>query len=810
VNTRLLFFASSIGLGLALAVSSPAEAPMIPPTVARISPAGMQRGTTASFIIEGRSLSDASAIIFDAPGLSAKVSEITDVPEKIAGPRAGVDLGAQVPQGKKQTAKLDITVAKDAAPGLHRFRVRTPLGTSNLVVLAVGAVPEIKTPATMEMDAGAPPQSVELPATLIGAITKTGEKRTYRFAGKAGEEIVFSVTASALGSKLGSMLVLSDNAGQTLATSARNANTRDAELDFKLPRNEDYTVSIADRDLGGGEGYFYRLDGGDLPYVSGVFPLGVRAGKAAQVSLQGLNLGGLREVSVVPPVNADGWTTMPLDVIGDGIRPVNEVRLAVGNEPDMLESEPNDTIARAQAVSLPVTINGHIDGGAGRGGNPDEDYFRFHATKGERLSIDVAASRLGSALDSVIEVLDAQGNTIPRATIRCLNETTTTLSDRDSRTDGIRLVSTSGLREGDYLMVGDELNRIQFIPDQPDADATLFSMGELRVAYLGTSPDVHAVNTPVYKAQILPPDAEFPSNGLPVFHLTWRNDDGGPGYGADSKLDFVAPAEGDYFVHLKDVRAMEGPDFAYRLTIRDEAPDFRLRAEPANPNIPRGGSIPVTVSLDAIRGFDGPIEIAVKGLPKGVSANPAVIPPGQISTVVVLSAAPDAATDLQFGPIEIVGHAQVNGRDLMRTANGDMPSTQALQLASITPPPDVVITTDSSDVSLEPGKEITVTLHVERHNDFKGRVPCSIENLPPGVRVVNVGLNGVLVTEAQSSRTFTLRAEDWAQPVKQPIFVVGMVESNAPTLHPSAPLLLKVSTDKQTASVPIAGPAGHP
>jgi hypothetical protein len=263
-------------------------------------------------------------------------------------------------------------------------------------------------------------------------------------------------------------------------------------------------------------------------------------------------------------------------------------------------------------------------------------------------------------------------------------------------------------------------------------------------------------------------------------------------------------------LHLKDVRAMEGPDFAYRLTMRDEAPDFRLRAEPANPNIPRGGSIPVTVSLDAVRGFDGPIEIGVQGLPKGVSASEAVIPAGQSSTMLVLSAASDAATDTPPGPIEIVGHALVKGRDLIRTANGDMPSTQALQLASITPPPDVVVTTDSSDVSLDPGKEITVTLRVERHNSFKGRVPCSIENLPPGVRVVNVGLNGVLVTEAQSSRTFTLRAEDWAQPVKQPIFVVGMVESNAPTLHPSAPLVVKVGGDKQTASVPMGGQAGHP
>ncbi len=395
VNTGLLFFASSIGLGLTLVVASPAEGPLIPPTVAKISPEGMQRGTTASFIIEGRSLSDASAVIFDAPGLSAKVAEITDVPEQITGPRAGDDLGAQVPLGKKQTAKLEITVAKDATPGIHRFRVRTPLGTSNLVVVAVGALPEIKRREAAEMDAGAAPQAVQLPATLIGTITKNGEKQTYRFAGKAGEEIVFSVTASALGSKLASVLVLSDNSGQTLATSAQKADTRDAELNFRLPRTEDYTISIADRDLEGGEGYFYRLEGGDLPFVSGVFPLGVRAGKAAQVSLQGLNLGGLREANVVPPANADGWTTMPLDVVGDGIRPVNEVRLAVGNEPDILESEPNDTIAHAQTVSLPITINGHIDGGAGRSGKPDEDYYRFHAAKGERLSIDVAAARLG-------------------------------------------------------------------------------------------------------------------------------------------------------------------------------------------------------------------------------------------------------------------------------------------------------------------------------------------------------------------------------------------------------------------------------
>jgi hypothetical protein len=55
------------------------------------------------------------------------------------------------------------------------------------------------------------------------------------------------------------------------------------------------------------------------------------------------------------------------------------------------------------------------------------------------------------------------------------------------------------------------------------------------------------------------------------------------------------------------------------------------------------------------------------------------------------------------------------------------------------------------------------------------------------------------VTEVQTSRTFTLHAEDWARPINQPIYVVASVESDSPTMHPSAPLLLNVEGNKQTA-----------
>jgi hypothetical protein len=432
----------------------------------------------------------------------------------------------------------------------------------------------------------------------------------------------------------------------------------------------------------------------------------------------------------------------------------------------------------------------------GEGSQADEDYFRFSAKKGQRLVIEVAAARLGSPLDSVIEVLDAQGHEIPRATLRCVAETAMTLADRDSKAKSFRLVSTRELRENDYLMAGDELVQIEFIPDQPDADIILKGIGGERFSYLGTPRQVHPVNQPVYKAQILEPGAEFPPNGLPAFHLTMRNDDGGPGYGRDSRLDFVVPRDGEYLLHIKDVRGLEGEDFAYRLTVREARPDFTLSAQPSNPNLPRGGRIPVQVTADRRLGYEGPIEIAVKGQPNGVTASPATIAAGQDSTTVILEGAADAPAWELATHFEIEGKAQVGGRELVREADAGQP----LPVVALMPPPDVLVVAQPKEVVLEPGKTTTVSLRVDRKNSFKGRVPCNVMNLPPGVRVDNIGLNGVLVAENETTRAFTLRAENWAQPTDQPIYVVGIVESNSPTRHSSAPLLLKVA-QKQMAGV---------
>jgi hypothetical protein len=798
------------------------DEPVIPPTLSRIWPVGMERGTTRTFTVEGRNLEDTIVVLFDSPGLSAKVLNVNELP----GATVSMDkFAAAVPLGHQYSATIEVTAAKDVEAGVHWLRFDTPRGTSNTAVLDVGSLPEVEAkPASGNPASDSPyrdsriasePQEVTLPATLVGTIAKPGEVHTFAFQGKPGQELVFQAVGAELGSGLNALLVLRDSNGKVLARAGEYSPGPDAVLVIKLPADGPadgkYAISIMDRERGGGMNHYYRLNAGELPYVTRVFPLGVRAGLSAEVTVQGVNLGGLHKVKVDPPKSADGWTTiaLPLSMArGAGLpgatEPLDKIKLAVGNEPEIVEQEPNDTPAQAQRVTVPVTINGHIDGDSKPGsgsdakfssGSGDEDYFRFTARQGEPLTIEVAAARLGSPLDSVIEVLDGEGHPIPRATLRCLTQTQMTLSDRDSRSRGFRLLSLSGLEPHDYLMIGDELVRLESIPDQPDADVTVAGTGGRRVAYLGTSPEAHPVETPVYKVEIEKPEAQFPPNGLPVFHLALRNDDGGPGYGADSRLDFTAPRDGEYLLHLKDVRGLEGPDFAYRVTIRDTRPDFTLSASPDNPNVPQGGRIPVYVEANRTLGYEGPIELEAQGLPKGMGAAPATIPAGQDSAVMIFSAAPDAMTGAAPASISIVGRARINGNEVARVANAD----QKLRVASVIPPPDVVVSADPVEVTLEPGKETTVTLHVQRQNGFKGRVPCNVDNLPPGVRVVNVGLNGVLITEDQTSRTFTLRAEDWAQPMEQPFYVVAEVESGSSTLHASPPLILKVRSRRRAA-----------
>ena len=77
-------------------------------------------------------------------------------------------------------------------------------------------------------------------------------------------------------------------------------------------------------------------------------------------------------------------------------------------------------------------------------------------------------------------------------------------------------------------------------------------------------------------------------------------------------------------------------------------------------------------------------------------------------------------------------------------------------------------------------------------NGFANRVPIDVRNLPAGVRVLNIGLNGVLVTEKETERSIFLYAEPWAVPTRRAFFGVGTCEATG-TDHSSPAIFLTVS-----------------
>src|SRR5258708_14724471 len=74
----------------------------------------------------------------------------------------------------------------------------------------------------------------------------------------------------------------------------------------------------------------------------------------------------------------------------------------IGALPEVSEKEPNNEIATAQKIPLNVTINGIVDA-------EDVDYFAFEAKKGQRVTAEIEAMRLGTTLfDPYIAILDAK------------------------------------------------------------------------------------------------------------------------------------------------------------------------------------------------------------------------------------------------------------------------------------------------------------------------------------------------------------------------------------------------------------------
>jgi hypothetical protein len=735
-------------------LSQPLPVKPKPPEVTKLAPNSGQRGKTIRVSLEGKHF-DGAEIAVDRANATAKI--------------VGQSTGA---------LQVDLAFPVATPAGVYQVSVKTSAGQSAAQLFTVDLFPHLdKASGNDSPNTG---QKITLPVTVAGAFGRAGAVDFYRFDAREGQEIGAQVIAS----KFDPVLVLTDASGTPLVESSNGV------LGYRCPKAGSYTIGVRDRDYRGEPNMTYRLNIGDIPIVTAVFPLGLQRGTEADVQVDGVHLGGVKSVHMKAG-DADLGSKLPLPiaalgnpsvVVGEfpektteGMHPVTGLYTKDGRH--ILLPAGAAVAQQVVTLSVPGTGNGSIRS------TGDTDTWRFTAKKGQRLILEINARRLGSPLDSVIEILDDKGQPVPRAVLRAVAKTYVTFRDHDSAGPGIRMETWNEFAMNDYVLIGDELTRIRDLPKNPDDDCQFWSVKGQRVGWLDTTPTHHPLGAPTYKVSVHPPGTVFPPNGFPVLTLTYRNDDGGPGYGKDSRLFFDPPADGEYQVRVGDARGLGGPTFAYRLTVRPPRPSYEIQFKPTNPSVWKGNAIPITVTADRLDGFDGPIDVRLENLPAGLSAPATTIPAGEESTAFALYAEPNAMLPEKVPPLKLTAKAVIDSKEVNREATGSVPK--------VIEPGDLVTATAQSEVSIVPGQQSRLLVKIERHNGHKGRVPLDVRGLPHGVRVLDIGLNGILITEQESSRTVVIYAEPWVKPTEHPFVVLARSERKG-TEHAARSVLLKV------------------
>jgi hypothetical protein len=715
----------------------------VKPVPKQVTPASGSRGQKLRLVIEGKNLVGVTELTSTAPGVTARLLPNGVQPRRI---------------------EADVTFPATTTAGVHQLVLKSAGGPSASLPFTVDLFPQVN-----EVEPNDSPTTglqITLPASVIGAISRAGETDYYRFQATAGQEVGVQVLTAAVGSKLEPVLVLTDAAGRMLAESTNDL------LGYTCPRAGTYALGIRDREYRGGPNMPYRLHVGDVPVVTSVFPLGLRRGTEADITVEGVNLGSAKSVKVKAPADAALGSRLPVTPAQSHGTPLGGPAVVVGEFPEVTDSH-------SHAPAAPFTANGRI---AGPGA---AETWTFSAKKGQRLILEVNARRLGSPLDSAIEILDAKGRPVPRAVLRCVAKTYIVFRDHDSAGSGIRIETWSELRMDDYLYCGGELLRIRDLPKNPDDDCQFWSAGGQRLGWLGTTPSHHPQGAAMYKVTIHPPGTTFPPNGFPVIELPYRNDDGGPGSGKDSRLTFDPPADGDYQVRVSDARGQGGRGYGYRMTVRPPRPDFRVSLSPSDPSVWKGGAVPVTVNVERLDGFDGQIDVRLDNLPPGFSAPASNILPADSSTAIALTADGKAANPpAKAAPLKVVARATIDGKEVTHETTGGLPKVRDGG--------DIVTATGQSEVTLRPGGQTRLSVTVERRNGFKGRIPLDVRGLPHGVRVLDIGLNGILITEKETTRTIVIYAEPWVRETAHPIVVLARQEAKN-TEHAAKSVLLKVA-----------------
>ena len=361
------------------------------PSISTVTPRGIQPGATTELNLTGASLNSPLKVW---TSFAAEV-EVLPTPE-------GAD--------DATTAKLQITLPENTGVGLGAISVANATGVSQVYLVVMEDAPVLAEPASNNSLSEA--ALVALPAAIPAASNGTAAD-FFKFEAKAGQQVSVDVLAARLASSMDPVIRLIAVDGTELGYSDDYVGLgADARLQVTIPADGQYAVEVLDSKYAGASPYYIRI--GDFPLATTTLPAALQVGEDRAVGFSGTGTKG-----ITGTVNLGN--VVPGGQVRAGARAESSTmsgfaRALASAGPQAVEVEPNNAIDQATAAVFPGGASGVFQQGG------DKDYFKFSATKGQRLRFQGHSLKLGSPAVVNFRVLKLDGAQLAAAPISDENE----------------------------------------------------------------------------------------------------------------------------------------------------------------------------------------------------------------------------------------------------------------------------------------------------------------------------------------------------------------------------------------------------
>ncbi len=690
------------------------------PQLAAVLPTGGQRGTELEVTFKGERLQDTEEVLCYRPGIQVlKLNQVSN-----------------------QTVKAQLKLAADCPLGEHQLRLRTATGLSELRTFFVGAFPAIEEVEPNNEPAKA--QKVPLNSTVSGVI-QNEDVDCFAVDLKKGQRLSAEVEGMRLGrGAFDPRLAVLDPDGAVLADVDDTwLGMQDPFISLTAQKDGTYLVRIREATYGGADHCQYRLHIGSFPRPTMVFPAGGKAGETNAFRFWSEATGEFTNQISLPSLAGTNFISTP-----DRFPLFAELESLAGPTPNWIRiSDFTNVVAagtnhdREHATAAeqppPFALNGII---AEKG---QEDWFRFPASKGTSLEINVYARRLHSPLDSVIELHDAAGRLLTANDDAAGADSSMKFSVPESTNYFLRIRDTLGKAGRDYVyrieVTPAEASLALKIPEvaRNDTQSRQFAVVPRgnRFAALVSVKRSNFSGELQFAAPDLPAGVSLQCDTMPAnvdsMPLVFEAAADAPMAGKLLDLTVAGTnAAGKVVGHFgQQVDLAEGPNNTsyygtavdkFCVAVAREAP-FKLRiVEPKVPLV-QSGSLPLEIVAERTNGFDEPIQLELLWKPPGVNCQPeTTIAKGATNVIYELNA--NGGAETRTWKITVLGHATVDG--------GQVYVASQLANLEVAKP---YLAGKIETLWVNPGKSGKLTVNLQQAKPFEGKAAIRLGGLPEKV-----------------------------------------------------------------------------